>query len=240
VTHGPVIVTDIARADAATADALGVHGVATVHEALGRTGLVGPGIRPIQTGARVAGTAVTVLSHPGDNLMIHAAIEQCREGDLLVVATTSRSSDGAFGDLFATALKARGVRGLVTTTGVRDIADLREMGFAVWSGAVHAQGTVKATPGSVNVPIVVAGATVRPGDVVIADDDGVVVVPRERAPEVLVAADARVAKEAADREAYGSGAQLSLDRKGLRPLLAELGVEYLTQADYEERGDGRR
>ncbi|WP_109208509.1 MULTISPECIES: 4-carboxy-4-hydroxy-2-oxoadipate aldolase/oxaloacetate decarboxylase [Microbacterium] len=235
---GPVVITDIARADLATADALAVRGVATVHEAMGRTGLVGPGIRPVQTGARVAGTAVTVLSWPGDNLMIHAAIEQCRDGDLLVVATTSPSSDGAFGDLFATALKARGVRGLVTTTGVRDTADLREMGFPVWSSAVHAQGTVKATPGSVNVPVVVGGATVRPGDVVVADDDGVVVVARERAAAVLAAADARVAKEAADREAYGSGAELSLDRKGLRPLLADLGVEYLTQAEYEARGDG--
>ncbi len=233
----PVVITDIARADAATAAALGEHGVATVHEAMGRTGLVAAGIRPIQTGARVGGTAVTVLSWPGDNLMIHAAVEQCREGDLLVVTTTSPSSDGAFGDLFATALKARGVRGLVTTTGVRDTADLRDMGFPVWSSAVHAQGTVKATPGSVNVPIVVAGATVHPGDVIVADDDGVVVVPRERAAAVLSAADARVAKETADREAYGSGRELSLDRKGLRPLLAELGVEYLTQADYEARGD---
>ena len=233
-----VVVTDIARADAATAASLGVHGVATVHEAMGRSGLVGAGIRPIQSGARVAGTAVTVLSRPGDNLMIHAAIEQCREGDLLVVATTSPSSDGAFGDLFATALKARGVRGLVTTTGVRDVADLRDMGFPVWSSAVHAQGTVKATPGSVNVPVVVAGATVRPGDVVIADDDGVVVVPRGLASAVLAAADARVAKEAADREAYASGTELSLDRKGLRPLLAELGVEYVTQARYEARDDG--
>ncbi|WP_310287827.1 4-carboxy-4-hydroxy-2-oxoadipate aldolase/oxaloacetate decarboxylase [Microbacterium trichothecenolyticum] len=235
----PVIVTDIARTDAATARALGSHGVATVHEAMGRTGLVGPGIRPIQDDVRIAGTAVTVLSHPGDNLMIHAAIEQCRDGDLLVVATTSPSSDGAFGDLFATALRARGVRGLVTTTGVRDTADLRAMGFPVWSSAVHAQGTVKATPGSVNVPIVVAGATVRPGDVVIADDDGVVVVPRERAADVLSAADDRVAKEAADREAYGSGAELSLDRKGLRPLLAELGIEYVTQTEYEARDDER-
>ncbi|WP_345801798.1 4-carboxy-4-hydroxy-2-oxoadipate aldolase/oxaloacetate decarboxylase [Microbacterium sp. AZCO] len=233
----PVIVTDIARADAATIDALAVHGVATVHEALGRTGLVGPGIRPIQDGARIAGSAVTVLSAPGDNLMIHAAIEQCRAGDVLVVATTSASSDGAFGDLFATALTARGVRGLVTTTGVRDIADLRAMGFPVWSSAVHAQGTVKATAGSVNVPVTVAGATVRPGDVVIADDDGVVVVPRLEAGAVLAAADARVAKETGDREAYGSGAQLSLDRKNLRGLLAELGVTYMTQAEYD---DGER
>lgn len=236
MSAAPVIVTDIARADAATVDALAVHGVATVHEAMGRTGLVGPGIRPIQDGARIAGSAVTILSWPGDNLMIHAAIEQCREGDVLVIATTSPSTDGAFGDLFATALKARGVRGLVTTTGVRDVADLRAMGFPVWSSAVHAQGTVKATPGSVNVPIVVAGATVRPGDVVIADDDGVVVVPRQEAGETLKAADARVEKEAADRQAYGSGAQLSLDRKGLRQTLADLGVTYLTQAEYDDGG----
>jgi 4-hydroxy-4-methyl-2-oxoglutarate aldolase len=232
----PVIVTDIERADAATVDALAVHGVATVHEAMGRTGLVDPGIRPIQDGVRIAGSAVTILSWPGDNLMIHAAIEQCQAGDVLVIATTSPSTDGAFGDLFATALKARGVRGLVTTTGVRDVADLRAMGFPVWSRAVHAQGTVKATPGSVNVPIVVAGATVQPGDVVIADDDGVVVVPRRESSAVLEAADARVEKEAADREAYGSGAQLSLDRKGLRKTLADLGVSYMTQAEYDDGG----
>jgi len=203
---------------------------------MGRTGLVGPGIRPIQDGARIAGTAVTLLQAPGDNLMIHAAVEQCRSGDVLVIATTSPSTDGAFGDLFATALKARGVRGMITAGGVRDIADLREMDFPVWSRAVHSQGTVKATPGSVNVPIVVDGAVVNPGDIVIADDDGIVVVPRARAAEPLAAADARVAKEAADREAYGSGRELSLDRKGLRPLLTQLGVTYLTQAEYERGG----
>jgi 4-hydroxy-4-methyl-2-oxoglutarate aldolase len=234
VVSGPVVVTDIERADAATADALGVHGVATVHEAMGRTGLVGAGIRPIQDGVRIAGTAVTVLCHPGDNLMIHAAVEQCRAGDVLVVTTTSPSVDGAFGELFATALHARGVRGLVTTTGVRDVAELRAMGFPVWSAAVFAQGTVKATPGSVNVPITLGAVTVTPGDVVVADDDGVLRVPRRGADAALAAADARLAKEEADRDAYRSG-QLSLDRKGLRPLLAELGVEYLTQADWEAR-----
>jgi 4-hydroxy-4-methyl-2-oxoglutarate aldolase len=233
-----VIVTDIARAGATTVDALGVHGVATVHEAMGRTGLVGPGIRPIQDGVRLAGTAVTVLSHPGDNLMIHAAIEQCRAGDVLVVTTTSPSVDGAFGELFATALHARGVRGLVTTTGVRDVAELRALGFAVWSAAVFAQGTVKATPGSVNVPITVGAVTVAPGDVVVADDDGVLRVPRLQVDQALAAADARLAKEEADRAAYRGG-ELSLDRKGLRPLLSELGIEYVTQADYEARGDGR-
>ena len=233
-----VIVTDIARADAATADGLGVHGVATVHEAMNRTGLAGPGIRPIQDGVRIAGTAVTVLSHPGDNLMIHAAVEQCRAGDVLVVTTTSPSVDGAFGELFATALHARGVRGLVTTTGVRDVAELRALGFPVWSAAVFAQGTVKATPGSVNVPITLGAVTVAPGDVIVADDDGVLRVPRRGAEAALAAADARLAKEEADRAAYRAG-DLSLDRKGLRPLLAELGVEYLTQADWEARDSER-
>ena len=228
-----VVVTDIARADAATVDALGGHGVATVHEAMGRSGLVGAHVRPIQDGARVAGTAVTVLSWPGDNLMTHVAIEQCEPGDILVLTTTSPSLDGSFGDLFATALKARGVRGLVTSGGVRDIADLRAMGFPVWAGAVHAQGTVKATAGSVNVPIVVGGATVRPGDVIVADDDGVVCVPRSEADAVRAAADARVAKEDADRAAYGSGGELSLDRKGLRPLVAQLGIRYVRQADHD-------
>ncbi|MWB99738.1 4-carboxy-4-hydroxy-2-oxoadipate aldolase/oxaloacetate decarboxylase [Agromyces seonyuensis] len=225
-----LVVTDIARADADVVDALGVHGVATVHEAMGRTGLVGAAIRPIQTGARVAGTAVTVLSWPGDNLMIHVAVEQCRPGDLLVVATTSPSLDGAFGELFATALQARGVRGIVTTTGIRDTAELREMAFPAWSAAVNAQGTVKATAGSVNVPVVVGGVQVLPGDVVVADDDGVLRVPRLEAASVLAAADARIAKEEADRLAYRGG-ELSLDRKGLRPLLTELGVRYVRQDD---------
>ncbi|MER7798341.1 4-carboxy-4-hydroxy-2-oxoadipate aldolase/oxaloacetate decarboxylase [Microbacterium sp. NPDC096154] len=230
-----VVVTDIARADAATVDALAEHGVATVHEAMGRVGLAGPGLTPIQQGVRVAGTAVTVLSWPGDNLMIHAAIEQCQAGDILVVATTSPSTDGAFGDLFGTALKARGVRALVTATGVRDTQDLRDMGFPVWSNGVHSQGTVKATAGSVNVPVAVNGMLVHPGDVVIADDDGVVCVPRGAAASALAAAEARVAKEDADRLAYGSGSELSLDRKGLRALLSELGVRYTTQAEFEGR-----
>ncbi len=228
-----VVVTDIARADPAVIDRLAEHGVATVHEAMGRTGLVGPSVRPIQQGARIAGSAVTVLNWPGDNLMIHAAIEQCRAGDVLVVTTTSPNRDGLFGDLFASALKARGVRGIVTTTAVRDTADLRAMGFPAWAAAVYAQGSVKATGGSVNVPVVIDGAPVAAGDVVIADDDGVVIVPRTGVDAALAAADARVAKEAADRDAYGSGEQLSLDRKGLRPLLAELGVRYLTQAEYD-------
>lgn len=228
----PVVVTDIERADAATIDALGAHGVATVHEAMGRTGLVGASVRPVQDGARIAGSAVTVLCWPGDNLMIHAAVEQCREGDVLVVTTVSPSLDGSFGELFATALQQRGVRGLVTTGGVRDVADLREMGFPVWSAAVNAQGTVKATAGSVNIPITVGGALVRPGDVIVADDDGVLCVPRGDAGSALAAADARVAKEADSRAAYVAG-ELSLDRNRLRGVLDELGVRYLTAAEYE-------
>jgi 4-hydroxy-4-methyl-2-oxoglutarate aldolase len=235
MTPGPVVVTDIARADAETIASLGAHGVATVHEAMGRTGLGGPALRPIQDGARIAGSAVTVLCWPGDNLMIHAAVEQCREGDILVVTTVSPSLDGSFGELFATALQHRGVRGLVTTGGVRDVADLRAMGFPVWSGAVNAQGTVKATAGSVNVPIVVGGVTVRPGDVIVADDDGVLCVPLADAKTALAAADARVEKEAASRAAYESG-ELSLDRNNLRGVLAELGVTYVTQAEHHDGG----
>lgn len=227
-----LIVTDIRRPDLQTVERLREHGVATVHEAMGRTGLVGAGIRPIQTDARIAGAAVTVLSWPGDNLMIHAAIEQCLPGDVLVVTTTSPSLDGSFGDLFATALHRRGVRGLVTTGGVRDVFELRAIGFPVWSAAINAQGTVKATVGSVNVPILVGGARVCPGDIVVADDDGVVIVPLELAPHTVAAADARVAREAVDRAAYAGG-ELSLDRKGLRPLLDSLGARYLTQEDYE-------
>ncbi len=227
-----LIVTDIRRPDPETVERLREHGVATVHEAMGRAGLVGAGIRPAQEGARIAGPAVTVLSWPGDNLMIHAAIEQCHPGDVLVVTTTSPSLDGSFGDLFATALAARGVRGLVTTGGVRDVLDLRAMGFPVWSAAVNAQGTVKATIGSVNVPIVVGGVGIRPGDIVVADDDGVVCVPLEAAEQTVGAADARLARESADRAAYAAG-ELSLDRKGLRPLLSGLGGRYLTQAEYE-------
>jgi len=232
VSH--VVVTDIARAEATVIDALGAHGVATVHEAQGRRGLVGAGLRPIQEGVRLAGSAVTALCWPGDNLMIHAAVEQCQAGDILVVTTVSPSSDGSFGELFATALQQRGVRGLVTTAGVRDVVDLRAMGFAVWSAAVNAQGTVKSTAGSVNVPIVVGGTVIAPGDVIVADDDGVVNVSRTQAAAVLEAADARVAKEAGAREAYLRG-ELSLDRNRLRETLSALGVEYLTQADHDRR-----
>lgn len=232
-----VVVTDVERADVSTIDALAAHGVATVHEAMGRTGLVGASLRPIQEGVRIAGSAVTVLCWPGDNLMIHAAVEQCREGDVLVVTTASPSLDGSFGELFATALQHRGVRGLVTTGGVRDVADLRAMGFPAWSAAVNAQGTVKATAGSVNVPITVGGTLVRPGDVMVADDDGVLCVPRPDAQAARQAADARVLKEAESRAAYLAG-ELSLDRNRLRGLLEDLGVSYVTAAAYEA-GHGR-
>ncbi|MFI5799729.1 4-carboxy-4-hydroxy-2-oxoadipate aldolase/oxaloacetate decarboxylase [Streptomyces sp. NPDC051677] len=234
-----VIVTNPPKADLKDVDALAGFGVATVSEAMGRTGLLGPQIRPVQQGVRVAGTAVTVLSWPGDNLMIHAAVEQCGEGDVLVVTTTSPCADGLFGELFATALKQRGVRGVVMNTGIRDTQELREMGFAAWSRAVSSQGTVKATGGSVNVPIAVDGQVIRPGDVVLADDDGVVVVPRERARETAERSKAREAKEAATRAAFLDG-QLGLDRYGLRETLKRLGVEYRTYEEYttyEERDE---
>ncbi|TDD57178.1 4-carboxy-4-hydroxy-2-oxoadipate aldolase/oxaloacetate decarboxylase [Nonomuraea terrae] len=228
-----VIVTDPPRADLDHVTKLAGYGVATVHEALGRVGYLGPRLRPVHPGARVGGTAVTVLCWPGDNLMIHAAVEQCRPGDVLVVTTTSPCGDGLFGELFATALRPRGVRGLVTTTGVRDVAELRAMGFPVWSAAVSAQGTVKATAGSVNVPIVVEGQLIRAGDAILADDDGVMVVPRLEVASALEAAQARVDKESASREAFRNG-ELGLDRYGLRAKLAELGVEYVSAASYLE------
>ena len=226
-----VIVTDIPRPAPADLDALARYGVATVHEALGRTGYLGPTLRPIQTDARIAGSAVTVLCWPGDNLMIHAAVEQCGPGDILVVTTTSPCSDGLFGELFATALQTRGVRGVVTTTGIRDTAELREMGFPTWSAAVSAQGSVKATAGAVNVPIAVGGQLVRPGDAVLADDDGVMVVARSQVGAALDAAQARTDKEEASRTAFRAG-ELGLDRYGMRPLLDRLGVRYLTAEEY--------
>ncbi|AYL34611.1 MULTISPECIES: 4-carboxy-4-hydroxy-2-oxoadipate aldolase/oxaloacetate decarboxylase [Streptomyces] len=230
-----VVVTNPPKAEAEDVEALAGYGVATISEAMGRTGLLGPGIRPIQQGVRVAGTAVTVLSWPGDNLMIHAAVEQCGEGDILVVTTTSPSTDGMFGELFATALRRRGVRGLVIDAGIRDTQELRELGFAAWSRAVSAQGTVKATGGSVNVPVAVDGRVIRPGDVIVADDDGVVVVPRESARRVAEASEAREKKEAASRAAFIEG-QLGLDRYGLRERLKELGVTYRSYDEYTAGG----
>lgn len=229
---GGVIVTNPPKADPADVEAIGRYGVATVHEAMGRTGLLGTHLRPIQQDTRIAGTAVTVLSWPGDNLMIHAAVEQCGEGDILVVTTTSPSTDGMFGELFATALRRRGVRGLVIDAGVRDTAELRAMDFPVWAAAVSAQGTVKATGGSVNVPVAVGGRPVHPGDVILADDDGVVVVPRSRARRTAEASAARERKEAASRAAFLDG-QLGLDRYGLRETLAGLGVTYRSYEDHE-------
>ncbi|MEU6748812.1 4-carboxy-4-hydroxy-2-oxoadipate aldolase/oxaloacetate decarboxylase [Spirillospora sp. NPDC046719] len=228
-----VVVTDPPRADAAAVDALGGFGVATVHEAMGRTGYLGPAIRPVHLGARIAGTAVTVLSWPGDNLMIHVAVEQCRPGDVLVVATTSPSTDGMFGELFATALQFRGVRGLVIGAGVRDVAALHAMGFPVWSAAVSAQGTVKATPGAVNVPVTIGGQVVRAGDAILADDDGVVRVPREQVADAVEAARAREEKEQATRAAFQKG-ELGLDRYGLRDRLPGMGVEYVPYSEYGE------
>jgi 4-hydroxy-4-methyl-2-oxoglutarate aldolase len=221
-----VVVTDPPRADVEDAAALGKYGVATVHEALGRVGYLGPELRPAWAGARAGGTAVTAVCWPGDNLMIHVAVEQCRPGDVLVVTTNSPCTDGLFGELFATALAHRGVRGVVLDCGVRDVAELREMGFPAWSRAVSAQGTVKATPGAVNVPVVVGGQVIHPGDVVLGDDDGVAVVPRADVPRALSAAAARVEKEDATRAAFREG-ELGLDRYGLRERLAGLGVEYV-------------
>lgn len=222
---GHVIITDPPRASLDEVDRLQRFGVATIHEAIGRVGLLDPRLRPIQTGVRVAGTAVTVECWPGDNLMIHAAVEQCRPGDLLVVTTTSESTDGGFGELLATSLQSRGVRGLITTAGVRDTEELRSMAFPVWSAAVSAQGTVKATAGSVNVPVSIGRSVVRPGDVVVADDDGIVLVPRRDAAASIEAAAVREAQEEQTRAALAAG-ELGLDRYGLRSLLAELGVEY--------------
>jgi 4-hydroxy-4-methyl-2-oxoglutarate aldolase len=221
-----VVVRNIPRPDPAIVRALAQMGVATVHEAMGRIGLVGTSVRPRQDGARIAGPAVTVLSQPGDNLMVHAAVEQCHEGDGLVVTTTSPSVDGMFGDLLATSLRSRGVAGLVIDAGVRDLQELRELGFPVWSRAVSAQGTVKVTAGSVNVPVVCAGCPVAPGDVVVADDDGVVVVPRDDAPAAQQRAQARLVNEAGKRRQLADGV-LSLDLYDLRPLLERLGVEYV-------------
>jgi 4-hydroxy-4-methyl-2-oxoglutarate aldolase len=224
MTARHVVVRTVDRPDPATVAALGELGTATVHEAVGRRGFAGPDLRPIQQGVRLAGPAVTVSCHPGDNLMVHAAVEVCREGDVLVVTTTAPSTHGMFGELLATSLAARGVRALVIDAGVRDTAELRAMGFAVWARHVSCEGTVKASPGSVNVPVVLGGTVVAPGDVVCADDDGVVVVAGGEAAGALDRARARVAREAATRARLAAG-ELGVDIYGLRAVLADLGVE---------------
>lgn len=224
-----LVVRNIERSDPGLIAALAEAGVATVHEAAGRIGLLGPAISARQQDVGVAGSAVTVLCQAGDNLMIHAAVEVCRPGDILVVTTISTSTDGMFGDLLATSLMARGVRGLVMDAGVRDVATLRRMGFPVWSRAVHAQGTVKASPGSVNVPIVIDGQRIDPGDIVVADDDGVVIIPPADASAVATAAAKRTGNEEAKRATLAAGT-LGLDLYDLRPLLADLGVEYVDRA----------
>lgn len=220
-----VVVSSIERAGAGEVARLGAAGAATVHEAIGRRGYLGASIRARCPGGRSGGTAVTVLCHPGDNLMVHAAVEQCRAGDVLVVAHTAPSTHGLFGELLATSLAARGVLGLVTDAGVRDTAELREMGFPVWSAHVSCQGTVKATPGSVNVPVAIGGVTIVPGDAVVADDDGVVVVPRAEAAWAVQQAEARLANEGGKRARLAAG-ELGLDMYDLRSLLERLGVTY--------------
>ena len=222
------IIRNIPRAAAEVIQTLGEQGVATVHEAQGRTGLLNPAMRPIYPSAKVAGSAITISCQPGDNLMIHAAIEVCQPGDVLVVVTTSESTDGMFGELLATSCQAHGIAGLVIDAGVRDVADLTAMDFPVWSKAISAQGTVKATPGSVNIDVVCAGAIVRPGDVVIGDVDGVVVVKRELAAEIAVLGQKRVEKEQQSRTKLQAG-ELGVDFYGLRAKLKELGVEYVDE-----------
>lgn len=232
------VVRNISRPDAQAVKLLGELGVATVHEAQGRIGVMLPYMRPIYPSARVSGPAVTVACHPGDNLMIHAAVEVCKPGDVMVVVTHSESTDGMFGDLLGTSCQAHGVVGLIIDAGVRDTAELTEMNFPVWAKAISAQGTVKASPGSVNVPVVCAGMLVNPGDVIVGDADGVVVVPRATAADVARAGQQRIAKEEKTRERLAKG-ELGVEFYGLRAKLKELGVEYVEELVEEPSPNGR-
>jgi 4-hydroxy-4-methyl-2-oxoglutarate aldolase len=227
-----IAVRHIERADAAATGRLARFGVATLHEALGRVGLMRPCMRPVYPGAKACGTAVTVFAHPGDNWMLHVAAEMIRPGDIVVVAVSAENTDGMFGELLATSFRARGAKGLVIEAGCRDVAELQAMDFPVWSRAVSAKGTVKATVGSVNVPVVCGGALVHPGDVVAADDDGIVVIPRADAAKVADAAAAREQKEEANRTRLAAG-ELGLDLYGMRDALAKAGLRYIDR--YEDR-----